>query len=341
MSEFSIFILLGVVVVLALAFDFINGFHDTAISIATSVSTRVLTLKQAIIMAAILNFIGALISHNVAKTISSGLIHTTMIPGYVVIATLIAAIAWNLITWYYGIPSSSSHALIGGLIGASIAFSGSPDIVLWGGVVKKVLVPLVTSPVIGFLLGFAFMKFLFGALFWATPQFVNRWFSKLQIVSAAFMSFSHGMNDAQKSMGIITFAIIGAGLLPINGNVPVWVMLLCATAMALGTAAGGMRIIKTMGVSIIKLQPVHGFAAQTTAAVVIAVASAIGAPVSTTHVTATAIMGVGASKRVSAVRWLLASHILWAWVITIPLSALMGAIMTLLIKWFMHLLHGA
>jgi len=339
MPDASTLALLGAVVVLALAFDFINGFHDTAISIATTVSTRVMTPRQAIIMAAVLNFTGALISHNVAKTISSGLIQTNIIPEYVVIATLIAAIAWNLITWYYGIPSSSSHALIGGLLGASIAYTAGTEVVLWGGVVEKVLIPLVTSPVVGFLLGFLVMKFLYLALKRASPQFVNKWFSKLQIVSAAFMAFFHGTNDAQKSMGIITFAMIGAGLLPLSAPVPVWVMLLCALAMAFGTAAGGWRIIKTMGVSMIKLQPIHGFAAQTTAAATIAAASFIGAPVSTTHITSTAIMGVGAAKRVKAVRWMVAKSILWAWVITIPLTALMGGLVVLAIKGVMILLH--
>ncbi|MDD5305995.1 MAG: inorganic phosphate transporter [Deltaproteobacteria bacterium] len=339
MLDTSTIVVLGAVVVLALAFDFINGFHDTAISIATSVSTRVLTPRQAIAMAAVLNFVGALVSHNVARTISSGLIHTKLVPEYVVIATLIAAITWNLVTWYHGIPSSSSHALIGGLLGAAIAFSTGLDIVKWDGVVDKVLIPLVTSPVVGFLLGFAFMKLLFLALSWASPQFVNRWFSKLQIVSAAFMAYSHGMNDAQKSMGIITFALIGANLLPLGSNVPLWVMLACAIAMSFGTAAGGWRIIKTMGCSMIKLQPINGFAAQTTAAAVIATASWIGAPVSTTHVVSSSIMGVGASKRLSAVRWMLARDIVWAWILTIPVTAILGALTVLAIKAGAVLLH--
>jgi inorganic phosphate transporter, PiT family len=339
MPDVSTLIVLGAVVALALAFDFINGFHDTAIAIATSVSTRVMTPRQAIIMAAVLNFVGALISHNVAKTISSGLVQTAMIPEYVVIATLLAAITWNLITWYYGIPSSSSHALISGLIGASVAYAMSFDIVQWDGVLKKVIIPLFTSPLVGMLLGYAFMKFLFFALAWASPQFVNRWFSKLQIVSSAFMAFSHGMNDAQKSMGIITFAIIGAGMLPASAPVPPWVMLACAIAMALGTAVGGWRIIKTMGVSMMKMQPINGFAAQTTAAAVIAVASAMGAPVSTTHVTSSSIMGVGASKRISAVRWMVAKNILWAWVITIPITAILGAVALFGIRALINIMH--
>ncbi len=341
MPEISTLIVLGIVVVLALAFDFINGFHDTANSIATSVSTRVLSPRQAILMAAGLNFLGALMSHSVAKTISSGLVDSAVVPEYVVIATLIAAITWNLITWYYGIPSSSSHALIGGLLGASIAFAMSVNIVKWGGVVDKVVIPLVTSPIVGLLLGFLLMKLLFLTLTWASPQFVNRWFSKLQILSAGFMAYTHGMNDAQKSMGIITFAMIGAGILPQNSNVPVWVMVACAIAMALGTAGGGWRIIKTMGVNMIRLQPINGFAAETAAAAVIATASAVGAPVSTTHVIASSIMGVGASKRISAVRWMLAKNILLAWVVTIPITAALGAIILFCVRGLLSLLHLA
>jgi PiT family inorganic phosphate transporter len=339
MPELGTLAILAAVVVLALAFDFINGFHDTANSIATSVSTRVLSPRQAIVMAAGLNFLGALMSHSVAKTISSGLIDAAAVPEYVVIATLIAAITWNLITWYYGIPSSSSHALIGGLLGSSIAFTASFGIVKWSGVVEKVVVPLVTSPIAGVLLGFLLMKLLFLALSWATPQFVNRWFSKLQIVSAGFMAYTHGMNDAQKSMGIITFALIGAGVLRSGANVPLWVMVSCAVAMAAGTAAGGWRIIKTMGVNMIRLQPINGFAAETAAAAVIATASAVGAPVSTTHVISSSIMGVGAAKRLSAVRWMLARNIVWAWVLTIPITAVLGALVVLAIRGMVALLH--
>jgi PiT family inorganic phosphate transporter len=339
MPDISTLIVLGVVVAFALAFDFINGFHDTANSIATSVSTRVLSPRQAIIMAAGLNFLGALMSHSVAKTISSGLVDAAVVPEYVVIATLIAAITWNLITWYYGIPSSSSHALIGGLLGASIAFSMNLNIVKWDGVLEKVVIPLVTSPLVGLVLGFMLMKLLFIALSWASPQFVNRWFSKLQIISAGFMAYTHGMNDAQKSMGIITFAMIGAGILPENANVPVWVMIACAVAMALGTAGGGWRIIKTMGINMIRLQPINGFAAETAAAAVIATASAVGAPVSTTHVISSSIMGVGAAKRVSAVRWMLAKNILLAWVVTIPVTAALGALVLFGIRGILQLLH--
>ncbi|MCX7921407.1 MAG: inorganic phosphate transporter [Clostridia bacterium] len=322
---------LAAVIILALAFDFINGFHDTANSIATSVSTRILSPRTAIIMAAGLNFAGALMSHKVAKTISSGLVQGS-IPDYVIISTLIAAIVWDLITWYFGIPSSSSHALIGGLIGAAIGYAASLDIVMWGGVWKKVVLPLITSPVIGFALGFLFMKILFELLRPFSQNFVNKWFSKLQIVSAAWMAFSHGKNDAQKSMGIITLAMISSGLLPKGADVPWEVMIACAVAMGLGTSVGGWKIIKTMGVNMIRLQPINGFAAETSAALVIETASAIGAPVSTTHVISSSIMGVGASKRLSAVRWALARNIVWAWVLTIPITALMGAFITMAIK---------
>jgi len=328
-----------VVVLLALVFDFINGFHDTANAIACSVSTRVLSPRQAIIMAAVLNFLGALMSHSVAKTISSGLVDGAAIPQYVVCATLVGAIVWNLITWYYGIPSSSSHALIGGLLGASTTWAMSLHIVKWDGVLHKVIIPLVTSPVIGLLLGFMLMKFLFLVLTWASPHFVNRWFFKLQIVSAGFMAWSHGMNDAQKSMGIITLALISAGFLPVNANVPTWVMLLCALAMAGGTACGGWRIIKTMGMNMFRLKPINGFAADTSGAAVIATASMLGAPVSTTHVISSAIMGVGAAKRVSAVRWMVARRILMAWVITLPASAIVGASALLLIEQFRQIMN--
>ena len=297
----NVSVALVAVVLLALTFDFINGFHDTANSIATSVSTRVLSPRQAIIMAASLNFLGAMVSSKVAKTISGGLVHGSL-PEYVIIATLIAAIIWDLITWYFGIPSSSSHALIGGLVGASIVYAATVQKIVWMGVLNKVIIPLITSPLIGFILGFLVMKLLFRLLCRCTPVFVERYFSKLQIFSAAFMSFEHGKNDAQKSMGIITLALFSGGLIPTN-DVPTWVMVACATAMALGTSVGGWKIIKTMGVNMIRLLPINGFAAETSAAIVISGASAIGAPVSTTHVISTAIMGVGASKRVSAGRW--------------------------------------
>lgn len=320
------------VVILALGFDFINGFHDTANSIATSVSTRVLTPRMAIIMAAGLNFAGAMISSKVAKTISGGLVKDK-IPDYVIISALLAAIIWDLVTWYFAIPSSSSHALIGGLVGSAITYTASLDTIIWKGVWDKVVLPLLTSPVIGFILGFVIMKLLFSLLRPFSQIFVNKWFSKLQIFSAAWMSFSHGKNDAQKSMGIITLALVSSGLIDKNAGIPWEVMIACAFSMALGTSIGGWKIIKTMGVNMIKLQPINGFAAETGAALVIEAASSIGAPVSTTHVISSSIMGVGASKRLSAVRWALARNIVWAWVLTIPVTALLGGFVTIFFKF--------
>lgn len=319
------------VVILALSFDFINGFHDTANSIATSVSTRVLTPRQAILMAAVLNFAGALVSEKVAKTISKGLVHGTL-EQYVIIAALIAAIVWDLITWYLGIPCSSSHALIGGLVGASITYAWSFDKIIWSGVWEKVILPLLTSPLIGFLFGYVIMSLLFELLRPFTQKIVNKYFSKLQILSAALMAYTHGNNDAQKSMGIITLALVSAGFVGTNDGIPLWVKIACALAMALGTSVGGWKIIKTMGVNMIKLQPIGGFAAETAAAIVIEAATSIGAPVSTTHVISSTIMGVGASKRFSAVKWVLARNIVFTWVLTIPVTAFLGALITLIIK---------
>jgi PiT family inorganic phosphate transporter len=323
------------VVILALSFDFINGFHDTANAIATTVSTRVLPPRVAIIMAAVLNFVGALVNTSVAKTISSGLVLGN-VEQYVIMAALISAIIWNLITWYFGIPSSSSHALIGALVGANIAYALSFEKIIWTGVLDKVVIPLLASPIIGFLFGFIIMTFLFNVLSSLSQQIVNKWFSKLQIVSAAFMAFAHGSNDAQKSMGIITLALVSSGLISQSVGVPLWVKIACAISMALGTSIGGWKIIKTMGSNMIKLQPIGGFAAETAAALVIQTASLMGAPLSTTHVISSSIMGVGAAKRKSAVNWSLARSIVWAWIFTIPVNALLGALITLAIKAFIH-----
>lgn len=326
---------LVLVILLALCFDFINGFHDTANSIATSVSTRVLSPFQAIVMAAFLNFAGAMYSVQVATTIAKGLVNGVL-PQYILIAAISAAIVWDLITWYYGIPSSSSHALIGGLVGASLMYAANLHVIKWSGVWYKVILPLISSPFLGFILGFILMKFLFFLLKPFSQRQVNQWFSKLQILSAAFMAFEHGRNDAQKSMGIITLALISAGIIQAEAGIPWEVKIACAMAMALGTSVGGWRIIKTMGVNMIRLQPINGFAAETGAALVISTASAIGAPVSTTHVISSAIMGVGASKRLSAVRWALAKNIVWAWIFTIPVSALLGAIISFGLGFIFH-----
>jgi PiT family inorganic phosphate transporter len=313
-------LLLVVVVVLAVVFDYINGFHDTANAIATSVSTRALRPAHAILMSATANFVGALSGTAVANTIASGLATTPSgDPGQVIVAAaLIGAIAWNLLTWRLGIPSSSSHALIGGLIGAVIAASG-PDALNLQGIFDKVLFPLVASPILGVVLGFSLMVVLLNVFRRAHPRRLNDRFRRLQVLSAAYMAFSHGSNDAQKTMGIITLALVAGGVLA-EPTVPLWVILVAASAISLGTAAGGWRIIKTMGQRVVKLDPVHGFAAETTAATIIFGASHFGMPVSTTHVISSAIIGVGSSDRLSAVRWGVAGNIVIAWVLTIPAS---------------------
>jgi len=317
-------LLLIVVLVLAVTFDYINGFHDTANAIATSVSTRALRPSHAILMSATANFIGALTGTAVAKTIASGIATTPSgDEGQIVVAAaLVGGIVWDLVTWRLGIPSSSSHALIGGLIGAAVAAGGVQSLNL-DGIYTKVLVPLFASPVIGIVAGFIFMVVLLNIFRRAHPKRINDRFRRLQVLSAAYMALSHGSNDAQKTMGIITLALVSAGVLA-EPTVPLWVILLCATTMALGTAAGGWRIIRTMGQRVVKLDPVHGFAAETTAASVIFGASALGVPVSTTHVISSAIMGVGASDRFSAVRWGVAGNIVVAWVLTIPASGLVA-----------------
>lgn len=329
MHEITLLVVL--VTIASLVFDYINGFHDTANAIATVVSTRVLSPRIAIIMAACLNFSGALISTNVANTIAKGLVtHPEAIPQVVILSAVIGAIVWNIITWKFGIPSSSSHALIGGLVGATLVFGGVRH-VKWSGLVEKVLIPLITSPIAGFILGFIIMMSIVALLAHVHPGKVNRAFRHLQIVSAAAMATSHGFNDAQKSMGIITLALFSQGLIS-KAVVPTWVMLACATAMAMGTSAGGWRIIRTMGHKIIRLEPVHGFAAETAASIVIFTAGHFGMPVSTTHVISGGIFGVGASKRLSAVRWGVAQSMIVAWILTIPASALVAAVTFLLFR---------
>ncbi len=314
-------LLLGVVLLLAVTFDFINGFHDTANAIATVVATRVLTPRQAILMAATLNFLGAFSGTAVATTVGKGIVDPDAVTQTVIIAALGGAIAWNLITWYFGIPSSSSHALIGGIVGGAVAFQGSGVLNRTG--LEKIVVTLLTSPVIGMVIGFMLMVGLLWLVFRLSPHTVNEQFRRLQLLSSAFMSFSHGSNDAQKTMGIMTMALFSCGAID-SFHVPIWVMVVAATAMAAGTSAGGWRIIKTMGHRIIKLEPIHGFAAETAAASVIQVASHFGLPVSTTHVISGSIMGVGASKRLSAVRWGVAGNMFVAWVLTIPATATMA-----------------
>jgi PiT family inorganic phosphate transporter len=318
----SALILLVIVVILAVAFDFINGFHDTANAIATVVATRVMSPWQAIAMAATLNFLGAVTGTAVAKTIGAGLVDPRVVTQGAVIAALLAAITWNLITWYFGIPSSSSHALIGGIVGAAVAQAGveAPN---YQALLEKVLLPLVASPVIGFIAALVFMVLLLRAVARHTPAWVQSIFGRLQIFSSALMAYSHGGNDAQKTMGVITLALIAYGSQH-TFDVPLWVILISATAMALGTASGGWRIMRTMGTRIVELRPIHGFVAETTAGVVIEIASRFGYPLSTTQVISASILGVGASRRLSAVRWNIAGSIVTAWIVTIPICASMG-----------------
>lgn len=330
-------ILCIIVILLALVFDFINGFHDTANAIATAVSTRVLTMKEAILMSAFLNFIGAFISVNVANTIGSDMIEAKLITQVVVLSAILAAIIWDLLTWYIGIPSSSSHALIGGLIGAAIVFNNfSIGVIKWGNFFHKIVLWLFLSPTIGFIIGFIVMKLINYIFRNAKPTFVSKFFAKAQIVSAALMAFNHGGNDAQKSMGVISMALLSAGLIPVF-HVPIWVKASCALAMALGTSVGGMKIIKTVGLKMARLAPVNGFAAETGAAAVIFTATMFDAPVSTTQIISTSIMGVAASKRMSSVRWVVAKNIFWAWVLTIPCSGFIAAIIMLVIKSFVKM----
>ena len=326
----NVTLLLIAVLALAVIFDYINGFHDTANAIATSVSTRALKPQYAIVMSAIANFVGALTGTAVAATIGTGLVDRNIESQVVVVAALLGAIAWNLLTWWLGIPSSSSHALIGGLLGATAVAAGFGT---WNmdGIVGKVLVPLVSSPILGFVIGFGLMVLLLNLFRRAHPRIMNDRFRKLQVVSAAYMAFSHGSNDAQKTMGIMTMALVTARVIP-DFHVPIWVILLAATAISMGTAIGGWRIIRTMGMRVVKLDPVHGFAAETTAATIIFGASHFGMPVSTTHVISSAIMGVGSTGRLSAVRWGVARGIVIAWVLTIPAAAFTAAVAYLVLR---------
>jgi inorganic phosphate transporter, PiT family len=316
-------LLLLLIFAAGVAFDFINGFHDTANAIATVVATRVLSLRTAILMAAGFNIVGALTGTEVAKTIGAGLVDTRAVTQPVVLAALIGAIIWNLITWYFAIPSSSSHALIGGLLGAGAAHAGGFGVWEWSGI-RKTLEGLIESPIIGFFGGLLLIIIVSWLTFRLRPAVATRLFRTLQLFSSAFMAFSHGSNDAQKTMGILTLALFTAGR--INAfAVPTWVIIMAAVAMGLGTAAGGRRIIHTMGDKIIRLQPIHGFCAETAAASVIFYASHIGFPVSTTHVVSSAIMGVGSARGRSAVHWGVARQIVIAWVLTIPACAIVAA----------------
>lgn len=309
------------IVSFALVFDYINGFHDTANAIATSVSTKAVSPRVAILIAASFNFLGALSGTAVAATIGKNIVsHDDVVP-LVIIAALIGAIFWNLFTWYFGIPSSSSHALIGGLIGAVIARSGSAA-VLWQGFIK-ILIGLISSPIIGLVIGSMVMTLLFWVFKGSSPVKINLKFRQLQILSACTASFAHGSNDAQKSMGIIGLSLLSAGMID-TFFVPVWVKIICAVSMSAGTAFGGWRIIRTMGGKIFRIEPINGFAADFTSSAVIYGASLMGIPVSTTHVVSSSIMGVGAAKRLRGVRWNIARQIIIAWFVTIPSAGLVS-----------------
>jgi len=336
------------VIAVALIFEYINGFHDTANSIATVVSTKVLTPRQAVILAAVTNLFGAMWGTAVAKTITSGLVDSKAVSmtSDIIICALVGAIIWNLLTWWFGLPSSSSHALIGGLCGSALAAAHNNwDVIIWaqpsavhwymgGGLLWKVIVPMFTSPLMGFVLGFIIMGMLYFFLRKKRPTKVNNFFGKAQIFSAAAMGFMHGTNDAQKTMGIIALALFAGTQAGHLDNVPswlsflrtpkpdiaMWIKVTCALTMATGTAVGGWRIIRTLGHKMVKLHPINGFAAEASSATVIALASHLGIPVSTTHNISAAIMGVGAAKRFNAIKWVVVERMVWAWLFTIPVA---------------------
>ena len=315
----------AIVVAVALAFDFVNGFHDAANSIATVVSTRVLSPRYAVIWAAFFNFIAFLVFNtHVANTIGTGVVDPKVIDSTVVFAALFGAIAWDLITWWFGIPSSSSHALIGGLAGAAMAKAGTSVLDVTG--LTRIGVSIVLSPLLGLVLGFALMVAVFWIFRRFTPLRVDGWFRRGQLVSAALYSLGHGGNDAQKTMGIIAVLLYANGILGSEFYVPLWVVLACHAAMGLGTLTGGWRIVRTMGLRITKLKPVGGFCAETGGAFTLFLATHLGVPVSTTHTITGAIVGVGSVTSASAVRWGVAGRIVWAWVLTIPCSAVIAAL---------------
>ena len=369
--------LVFLVIIVALIFEFINGFHDTANSIATVVATKVLSPAQAVALAAFTNLLGALLGTAVAKTIASGLVDTGIVAvtPQVLICALLGAIVWDLITWWWGLPSSSSHALVGGLCGAALAAAGDnwSSIIWWQGgehwwqgkgLLPKVVLPMFSSPFLGFVLGFVIMGVIFAFVSWlgsrsgvlqklGRPRLLNGFFGKAQILSASAMGLSHGMNDAQKTMGIIALALFGATSVGTLDSLPdwlhflrveadssegfdiaVWIKVLCALVMAAGTAMGGWRIIRTLGHKLVKLHPVNGFAAETASASVILAASHFGIPVSTTHNISSAIMGVGAAKRFSAIKWTVVERMVWAWLLTIPITGVIAWLLVRLLQAF-------
>ncbi|MQR01527.1 inorganic phosphate transporter [Glaciimonas soli] len=321
----SIYVLAGLIA-LALVFDFMNGFHDAANAIATVVSTGVLKPQQAVAMAAIFNFVAiAIFQLHVAATVGKGTIHPEVVDHYVVFGALVGAIFWNIITWYYGIPSSSSHALIGGLVGAAVAKAGTGSLIASG--LIKTIVFIVLSPLLGFVFGSIMMVLVSWIFVKSTPRKVDKWFRRLQLISASMYSLGHGGNDAQKTIGIIWMLLIAAGATSASDALPPWwVILSCYSAISLGTLFGGWRIVKTMGQKITKLKPVGGFCAETGGAITLFLATILGVPVSTTHTITGAIVGVGSARKMSAVRWGVAGNIVWAWIFTIPASAFVAAI---------------
>lgn len=362
-------ILLLVVLLVVLAFEYINGFHDTANAIATVVSTKVLTPRQALLLASGMNLLGAFTGTAVAKTIQSGLIDDKIvtITSVTILCAMLGAIIWNLITWWFGIPSSSSHALVGGLVGAAMASAKDPwnwHVLIWSrpkidpktghqameGIFHKVVIPMITSPLLGFSIGFVLMGVLFILIRNWRPHTINKTFGVLQIISAGYMGLGHGKADAQKTMGVIALTLYGAtaageldhlpewlNFLKIHDKgaaIPFWIVMTCAFVMAAGTWAGGWKIIKTLGHKMVRMQPVHGFAAETTAATILMVTGEMGMPVSTTHTITTSIMGVGAAKRWNSVKWSLVERIVWAWIFTIPAAAIMAWLLYKLIARF-------
>lgn len=322
--DYSIW-LIGSIIIIALLFDFINGFHDAANSIATIVSTRVLRPQWAVVWAAFFNFIAFLFfGLHVANTIGKGVIDPAIVDPLVIVSALGGAIIWDIITWYYGIPSSSSHALIGGLAGAAIAKAGIHSLNFQG--FFKIIVSIFVSPLFGFCLAFIFMVMVIHLFFKTPPRKVDHWFRRFQFVSAALYSLGHGGNDAQKTMGIIAVLLFSSGFLGPTFHVPLWVVLSCHAAMGLGTLFGGWRIVKTMGMKITKLKPVGGFCAETSGAITLFLATRLGIPISTTHTITGSIMGVGTVTKFSAVRWGVAKRIVWAWIITIPASAFIATV---------------
>jgi PiT family inorganic phosphate transporter len=320
-------------VLVALVFDFLNGFHDSANSISTVVSTRVLSPKYAVLWATFFNFAAVFfVGTEVANTVGKGIIHLDIVDNLLILSALGGAIIWNIATWYYGLPSSSSHALIGGLIGAAVAKAGTGTLV-WSGITKTTIF-IIVSPAIGLALGFVFMVISLNLNRHSNMARSDKLYRKLQLVSAAVYSLGHGMNDAQKTMGIIAMALFSKGLLGDTFHIPIWVIIACYTVISLGTMFGGWRIVKTMGTKITKLQPIGGFSAEAAAACSIIGASIAGIPVSTTHTITGAIVGVGATKRLSAVRWGVAGNIIWSWILTIPISAIISAITYLALKYF-------